>query len=141
MAKGQKTGGRNFKPGQSGNPDGRPPVPADLREARKINQLVIERLFNEFLWMPKAELTRRYKAPETPAIERMLIQLVRSSQWGGDKGRIGFILQRIVGTVSTKVEAGAQHRPELGARPEDMTPEEIEKEAAAIAKVLVKKGR
>ncbi len=31
MAKGTKTGGRDFAPGVSGNPAGRPPAPADVR--------------------------------------------------------------------------------------------------------------
>ena len=35
MAKGIKTGGKDFKPGQSGNPDGRPPKGYSITEMMK----------------------------------------------------------------------------------------------------------
>lgn len=35
MAKGKKTGGKNFQKGKSGNPGGRPALPDDLKAARK----------------------------------------------------------------------------------------------------------
>ena len=38
MAKGKKTGGRDFELGNAGGP-GQPPVPSDLVEARKINKI------------------------------------------------------------------------------------------------------
>ena len=36
MAKGKKTGGKNFEPGVSNNPSGRPALPVWVREAKKL---------------------------------------------------------------------------------------------------------
>lgn len=140
MAKGKKTGGNDFPPGVSGNPAGRPPVPEDLRIARKLNQCEIERCLNELLYLTKEELKRRYADPGTPAIERMMIQLVRSSMWGGDYRRIDFILGRIVGKVDTKVQAGVTEKVEDGKRPDEMTDEELEAEAQKIAEKIKRGG-
>jgi hypothetical protein len=95
MAKGQKTGGKNFRPGVSGNPAGRPPLPADLKAARQMNRVALERLLNEILYLTKEELKERFKDPETPAVERMVIQLVRSACWGGNYLKIGFLIKQL----------------------------------------------
>jgi hypothetical protein len=45
MAKGKKTGGRNFAPGQSGNPSGHPKGFAELRQAaREYTQEALARV-------------------------------------------------------------------------------------------------
>jgi len=103
VAKGKKTGGRDFPRGVSGNPAGRPPTPDDVRAAREMDRDELARILHEVLYLTKKELTARFKDPETPAMERMIIQLVRSACWGGNPYRVGFLLKQI----GTPAVAGA----------------------------------
>jgi hypothetical protein len=137
MAKGRKTGGKDFEPGKSGNPAGRPPLPEDVRLAKNINQRQFELIMNDVLFLTKEELQVRYSDPKTPAVERMLVQLVRSAAWGGDPRRVDFILSRLIGKVETKVKAGEVEKP-VERRPEDMTDEELEEQAQALAEKLLR---
>lgn len=95
MAKGQKTGGRDFPPGVSGNPHGRPKVPDDVRAAREADAIELARVLHHVLGLTKKELTARFKDPKTPALERMIVQLVRSACWGGNPYRVGFLLKQL----------------------------------------------
>ena len=61
--------GRPFKKGKSGNPNGAPKLPKDIKEARKLNKDTLELLLNEFLYMSKTDLEKRVKRPGTTVIE------------------------------------------------------------------------
>lgn len=139
IAIGKKTGGRDFKPGQSGNPKGRPPVPPDLLAARKVNQFEFERIVNRLLFMSRAELLRVAKDPETPALECMLAKHVRIAAITGDWRRIEAICGRTIGKVDTRVKVGEPPpAAEGGKRPEEMTQEERDAEARELAERILK---
>lgn len=93
-----------FKPGQSGNPSGRPKVPRDILEARKLNQVELERAVNRLIWLPRAELRALIENPETPMFEMMLASIVAQAAQKGDQTRLEFILQRILGKVKDQLE-------------------------------------
>lgn len=95
MAKGQKTGGKDFPPGVSGNPKGRPPIPADLRAAREMRRNDLLEILTRVIKLTKCELRARFRDANTPADERMIIQLVRSATWGGNVLKIGFIMKQL----------------------------------------------
>jgi hypothetical protein len=107
VAKGQKTGGRNFPRGVSGNPNGRPPVPDDVREAREADRVELARILHRVLRLTKKELAARFKDDATPALERMIVQLVRSACWGGNPYRVGFLLKQIGGPSAPDAGGGS----------------------------------
>lgn len=103
MANGIKTGGRDFQPGQSGNPAGRPTVPEELKAARRLNKTTLERILNEYIHLPMVELAEKVKDPSTPAIELMVAKVLHEAIKRGDEKRLGFILDRLVGAVKKTV--------------------------------------
>ena len=93
-----------FKPGQSGNPGGKPKVPDDIRKARTLNQIELERTVNRYLYMDRAQVQEAIKNPETPMIELMVASIMAQAAQKGDERRLEFILQRMIGRVTDKIE-------------------------------------
>lgn len=102
MAKGNKTGGKDFKPGQSGNPNGRPPIPEDIKSARQLNQVEFERTVNSLMEKNKEQLTAILKDPKTPALVMLVARIVRTAMWSADTKRLDFLLNRMVGKPRTQ---------------------------------------
>ncbi len=112
MAKGKKTGGRNFQPGQSGNPNGPTPIPEDIKQARKLNQIEFERIANKFLFMNRKEIADHVNKPETPALELLVGSIVSKAVSTGDQVRLNFLLDRLIGKVAEKHQhAGPNGEP------------------------------
>src|SRR5436190_23027195 len=97
MAKGKKTGGRDFEPGQSGNPDGRASLPEDLKRARSINRIEFERILNEYLNFRIEELESKLSDPSTRAIELIIAKVILENIKRGDPARMTFLFERLVG--------------------------------------------
>ena len=104
MAKGKKTGGRDFKPGQSGNPAGYPGLPKDIRDARKLGQIELERTVNRLIYMTSDELTAVITDTSVPMFDKILAQILCQASDKGDQARLDFILNRVVGKVQDRVE-------------------------------------
>lgn len=98
------TNGVKFKPGQSGNPGGRPKLPEDIREARKMNQLELERIVNKYLYTTVDAVDAALKDPATPMMERMVAMVVSKAAEVGDHTRLDFILSRLIGRVKDQIE-------------------------------------
>ena len=107
MAKGNKTGGKDFEPGRSGNPNGRPRLPEDLREARALNKTEFERILNLGIHLTAEELKNRLEAKGTPTIELMVLKIIAAAVNRGDEKRLGFILDRLIGPVPKSVDLSA----------------------------------
>lgn len=103
MAVGKKTGGRDFKPGQSGNPNGRPPVPEDIKEARKLAKNEFARIMNRFLWMSLEDFNVELKRPGLSMFERSCMQMIQHSAAGCER-RFEMILTRLLGRPRDNME-------------------------------------
>lgn len=103
MAKGKKTGGRNFKPGQSGNPKGPATIPADIKAARELSKIEFERIANKYLFMTKNEITAAAMNAETPALELLVGSIVHKAVVEGDERRLNFLLDRLIGKVAERI--------------------------------------
>lgn len=93
-----------FKPGQSGNPSGRPKVPGDILEARKLNQVELERIINKYLYMDRESVKAAINNPATPMMELMVASIVAQAAQKGDQQRLDFVLNRLVGKVKDQLE-------------------------------------
>lgn len=108
MAKG-KTGGRNFKAGESGNPGGRPALPDDLKAARALNRVELERILNKFLFMTVEEIKASVKLTSISAFELMVASIVVKGVELADTNRVSFLLDRLGFVVTKKVDMSANH--------------------------------
>ena len=101
MAIGKKTGGRNFKPGNKANPKGRPALPADIKGARELNKIELDRMLNKcvYLTLPEIKALASKRNKESPIIEMIVAKILHKAYEGADQWRAEFILQRLLGRV------------------------------------------
>lgn len=105
MAKRKKTGGRDFKPGQSGNPKGAKPIPGDIKAARFLNSIELERILNELMYQIEAsELDSVLHDSTRKPIEQMVARIILEAIEKGDSLRLDFLLNRLIGKVTEKVK-------------------------------------
>lgn len=104
MAIGKKSGGRDFQPGQSGNPAGRTPLPPELKETRRLNKTEFETLVNKYLWASFAQIEAASEDATLPAIERYVVSIIAKGIKTGDWGGCEWIAQRLIGKVQDRVE-------------------------------------
>lgn len=106
MAKGKFTGGRQWRPGESGNKRGGTPMPPDIREARKMTQYELERILNRYMDMHPTEVAAILESPPTHLrmIELVVASIVFKAAQGGDPVRLDFLLNRTIGKIRERVE-------------------------------------
>lgn len=72
-------------------------MPDDIKEARKLNRIELERVLNEYIYLNKSEIMARVKANDTPALEVMIGTIIAKAATSGDHTRLNFLLDRLVG--------------------------------------------
>lgn len=120
----------HWKPGQSGNPSGRPPLPPEVKEAKRLNKATLETIVNTYLFMPLELLRGKLEDRSLPAVECWMISIIYKGLMSGDWGGFEWIAQRLVGKVKETIEVSAVvpyliHRPsgevlELGVKKEEL---------------------
>ena len=114
MALGRKTGGRDWKPGQSGNPAGRPKRPFSIRLQRAIFNARWERYFYElFMDVDSHELRDIYQDKTQPPLRRAVAKYVNASYT--NPTIFNSCLDRLVGKPSD----GPRFAPSRDVGPED----------------------
>lgn len=104
-----KTGGRDFKPGQSGNPKGRPKDPPELKAIKQMTKaefsLAIQKLINL-----KPDELKEFKGT---AIEMALAATIQNAIKYGDVSRIQSLIDRLFGKVTDKLETTGKDGKDL----------------------------
>ena len=91
-----------FKPGQSGNPTGRPPeAPAELKNYTKKE---IAEVLCRMMKMTVDELVRFSKDPDATALEVIISSVIRECMKKGDFHTLDKMLERVIGRVPQKTE-------------------------------------
>jgi hypothetical protein len=104
MAKGRKTGGRDWQPGQSGNPAGPEVLPKDVRQVKNMSRAELIGIMDKCLNMTRGEIQQRLADPTTPAKELSILSVMATGIKNGDHKRIGFLFERMFGKVPVAVE-------------------------------------
>lgn len=102
MAKGRKTGGRDFVPGDTRA--GRPPLPEDVKTSRKLTSGEFQRLLNKYLWLDEAAIDAATTDPACSMLEKMVASIIKKGIVLGDPMRMEILVTRLVGKVTDKVE-------------------------------------
>jgi hypothetical protein len=125
MAKGRKTGGRNWQKGETGNPKGAPKTPEDVKALRRLNGPEFDRVANKFLFLTKAEIVRILNDAATPSLELIVASVIHKAIIEGDAKRLEYLLMRVIGKVAQPIQhAGPDGGPIAVREVTDLTPEE-----------------
>ena len=98
---GEKT---RFKKGVSPNPGGKRKLPEDIKKARALNQIELERVCNKQLWMTRDELKDLMKDPAANMLELTVASILGQAMQKGDQQRLEWIAMRLIGRVSDRIE-------------------------------------
>lgn len=123
--------GRPFPKGVSGNPEGRPRLPATIRNARRKNQAALVGLVMDCFSRTKAQTLARTEDPDLTELERAVIGLITESRTSVNAFQ--YLTELICGKIP-------ETDPESPA--EQMTPEEkleIMRRAVLMLEAQVKK--
>lgn len=104
----QNSGGNsgNLKPwakGQSGNPGGRPKLPADVKAARIMDKVALSRAMHELIHASDEILTALVASPTAPALSKALASVLLKAIEDGDMQRVEGLLRRYIGPVESTV--------------------------------------
>lgn len=102
---GTKTGGRNFKKGQSGNPGG---MTKEQAKARHLTKETLKDLLNTLAGATMDDLRMIMDKRDTTALTRMIISGILSADASGDWRQIELVLQRLVGKVKDEVDVNVK---------------------------------
>ena len=104
MARGKKTGGRDFQVGEVANPSGRTPLPHALKEAKRFNKTTLEEIVNKYLWIPLDELIAASKDEKLVTVESWMVAIIAKGRTTGEWSGFEWIAQRLVGKVKEQIE-------------------------------------
>ena len=110
MAKGIKTGGRDFQNGHKIS-KGAVPIPVEVIEARKINKVESERILNKFLNLSLDELASFANNKSNNVHEMLVARILYEGIKRGDHVKLEWVYSRLVGKVKEEVEVS--HRESL----------------------------
>lgn len=96
--------GKPFVPGVSGNPNGRPKTPDDLKEALKMTRVEFQQLLVKYLAYDLYQLAEKQKDPRTTALDRIVISVITNAIKKGDQQRLDFLMNRIIGKVRDEID-------------------------------------
>jgi hypothetical protein len=93
-----------FKPGQSGNPNGKPKLPPEVKRARKMTSAEVIRIATEFFYMDREQIKIRLSDPKTTTLELMVGGIILKSIKDQDHMKAEFLLNRTIGKVTEKIQ-------------------------------------
>jgi len=103
MAKGKKTGGKNFLVGWRGGP-GRPPSIPELKEIPRITKDSFNRMVSKVLVQHRHNLKDILSDPSSTNLEVALAKIIDKMQVHGDYNRLDALLNRLIGPAPKQIE-------------------------------------
>lgn len=97
--------GKRFEPGHAPIPGaGRPPMPPDVREARKMNQAEVARVINRQINLTENEVKQIQDDKAQTLLDRIVAGIILVTKEKGDFFRLNFLFDRGIGRVTEKIK-------------------------------------
>lgn len=93
-----------FKPGQSGNPNGRPPMPKEINRFKKLTIEELEELGSVLMRSTKAEIDDILKDPAESQIRVIVAKALMLAASEGNFNMLDSILNRVIGRPKEKID-------------------------------------
>lgn len=103
---------RPFKPGQSGNPGGRP--------KQLLTKEKVKGILGKFADMTRQQLQDIIKNPESSMLEIMVASIMAKAAKSGDFSRMNFILDRSIGRVTSEDVESIVNNGTISVTPENI---------------------
>ena len=103
MARGKKTGGRDFKKGQSGNPKGPKPLPLEERMKMRLTQSLFVLTANKYLFSTKHEIKQVIDNPDTIVLDLAVVSWLHEAI-KGDGRLLELLVSRLIGKMTLSIE-------------------------------------
>lgn len=104
MARGRKTGGRDFKPGQSGNPNGKPKMSPEFKALKCLTASEYNKLVSSAFTLKDNEIQSLLDDPNISSLHKAFAHAVLIGRMTGDLNRLNYITDRVFGKVKEKIE-------------------------------------
>jgi len=111
-----------FKPGQSGNPNGRPKTADDIRKASALTNEEFLRITNRFLLMTRDEIQAALQNPKASMLELLIGGIIAKATKEQDHQRATFLLDRTIGRAPIELTTTLVERREEVQRIIDVIP-------------------
>lgn len=101
MAKGKKTGGKDFKPGHG---MGRPKLPEEIKQASNLTLAESRAKLSKFLYLTMDELEAVLRDKSMPVMDMWIARIALMGLKAGDYQRLNFMFDRLIGKVKDQVD-------------------------------------
>lgn len=93
-----------FKPGQSGNPNGRAKEPKEIRDARKLTKAEFTKIVTKYLFMSRDQIKEDVHSKDKNMLDLLVGGIVMKAVQKGDDKLATFLLDRVIGKVKDNLE-------------------------------------
>ncbi len=104
-----------WKPGVSGNPNGRPKPSPDLADIKATSKEDIARLITKYGLFHRDALDEFLLRRDVPVLDQTVANIYAKALDHGDFARLSFLLDRTIGKVATDVVISQKIRAEVEA--------------------------
>lgn len=113
MARGKKTGGRDFVPGdpRAGRPPGSKHLSDEDRAIRRLTQVQVSTLINSFMQKSDTELEAVVLDPLAISLHKIIARIIQVAMKSGDQSRLTFLMERGLGKPSDENQAATPMDP------------------------------
>lgn len=94
---------KGFQPGHNKPGPGRPTIPEEIKEARRLNKDLVEITINKFLHMSLEELIKFSTDKSNQVHEMLVARIMAQAIKTGDNTRLEWIYQRLFGKIPDKI--------------------------------------
>lgn len=93
-----------FKKGVTGNPNGRPTVPKEIRDIKKLTVQELEQLVSTLLYATDQDLANILGDESAPKIKKIVAQILVTTGSTGNMTQFDQLLNRVIGKVRETIK-------------------------------------